>query len=133
MRDINQIIIHCADTPVGMDIGVEEIRRWHVEGNGWSDVGYHWIIRRDGTLEKGRHESVAGAHVRGHNAQSIGVCMVGGKHDCNFTWLQWRALRALVEGLTKRYSQAAVCGHRDLDPGKACPRFDARAWWGGAG
>ena len=130
---VEELIIHCSDTPAGRDVSAEDIRRWHVDGNGWSDVGYHWVIRRDGTLEKGRDESAAGAHVRGHNAQSIGVCMVGGKHACNFTRAQWRTLDALVSELTQRYPKAAVCGHRDLDPGKACPQFDARAWWGAAG
>jgi len=134
MRDINQIVIHCSDTPAGMDIGAKEIREWHTapppKGNGWKDIGYHWVIRRDGSLEKGRPEDEVGAHVAGHNANSIGVCMVGGGHGvCNFTWQQWERLKTLIDRLLQFYPNAAICGHRDLNPEKACPSFDARAWW----
>jgi len=76
---IQKLIIHCADTPPNMDVGAEEIRRWHVEGNGWSDIGYHYVIRRCGLIETGRDESTPGAHVRGHNTGSIGVCMVAAR------------------------------------------------------
>jgi hypothetical protein len=134
MREINQIVIHCSDTPAGMDIGAAEIRQWHTDppprGRGWNDIGYHYVIRRDGQLEIGRPEEVVGAHVEGHNAHSIGVCMVGGgKGVCNFTHDQWARLRSVVNMLTCEYPNAAVCGHRDLNPAKQCPSFDARAWW----
>ena len=125
---IKSIVIHCADTPANMDIGVEEIKRWHLD-RGWRDVGYHYVIRRNGEVEQGREEHVPGAHVAGHNEGSIGVCLVGGKPDANFTKEQWKALEALVEYLTRKYPKAAVMGHRDLDSGKACPCFDAKAWW----
>ena len=78
MRKINEIILHCSATPASMDIGAKEIRDWHVNGNHWRDIGYHWVIRRDGTVEKGRPEYQVGAHCLNHNANSIGVCMVGG-------------------------------------------------------
>jgi N-acetylmuramoyl-L-alanine amidase len=134
MRIINQIVIHCSDTPAGMDIGAREIRGWHTSpppaGNGWADIGYHYVIRRSGLIERGRPDEVVGAHVQGHNANSIGVCIVGGGHGfANFTWQQWGVLRGLITQLLCRYPDAAVCGHRDLNPGKACPSFDARAWW----
>lgn len=122
------IIIHCADTPADMDIGVNEIRRWHVEENGWADVGYHWIIRRDGTLEAGRYQDAIGAHARGYNDKSIGICMVGGKPDCNFTHLQWAALDEFVKNLILEYPAAEVIGHRDISD-KTCPNFDAKSWW----
>ena len=80
------IIVHCADTLATMDIGVEEIRRWHVEERGWDDIGYANVIRRDGTIELGRDldgdgdvADEIGAHAAGFNAQSIGVCLVGGR------------------------------------------------------
>lgn len=132
-RAIDLVVIHCADTPSTMDIGVAEIRKWHTEERGWSDIGYHWVIRRDGTLEQGRDEAVAGAHVAGHNSRSIGVCMIGGKGaggiaSANFTPAQWHRLDTLLRELAERYPNAEVLGHRDLDPKKACPAFDVRRW-----
>jgi len=134
MRDINLIVIHCAATPSDMDIGVEEIRSWHMK-KGWSDIGYHHVILRDGTVEPGRPVETAGAHAKNHNANSIGVCMVGGvdeanKPQSNFTRYQWRALDTLIRQLAAEYPNAKVCGHRDL-PGvtKECPSFDAVSWW----
>lgn len=134
MRDIDLIVIHCAATPPDADIGVEEIRDWHVNGNGWSDVGYHYIVRRNGMIEGGRPVEEPGAHAKGHNANSIGVCLVGGVKadntpDCNYTRAQWASLARLIRGLRASYADARILGHRDL-PGvtKACPSFDAMAW-----
>lgn len=137
MRTINKIIIHAAYTPPGQDIGVAEIRRWHVEGNGWSDIGYHYVIRRNGVVEEGRPLEQAGAHVAGHNHDSIGICLVGGElagagpqtPDCNYTAAQWAALEALVGYFAKRFPDAVIRGHRDYDSSKACPCFDVEAWW----
>jgi N-acetylmuramoyl-L-alanine amidase len=128
---ITKIVVHCAYTPASMDIGADEIRRWHVQDNGWRDIGYHYVIRRDGTLETGRPENEQGAHVRGHNKGSLGICLVGGKPGANFTRQQWAALEKLVNGLTVKYPQALVMGHNNLDSGKTCPTFDAVAWWYG--
>lgn len=136
MRDIRHIIIHCADTPPQMDIGVAEIREWHLARK-FTDVGYHYVIRRSGEVEKGRQEDQIGAHVQGHNHDSIGICLVGGMNtsktgpDCNFTQHQWSALKALVAGLTVAYPQAKVSGHRDHTVAKTCPNFDAISWWYG--
>jgi len=132
MRTITKIIIHCADTPANMDIGVEEIRAWHLERH-FSDVGYHHIIRRDGTDERGRPHEQTGAHVAGHNANSIGVCMVGGKGknnaaEANFTRAQWAALERLVVNLTRLYPAATVHGHNEFSS-KACPAFNVQSWW----
>lgn len=133
MRDIRHIIIHCAFTPASMDIGAETIRRWHTEPpRNWNDIGYHWVIRRDGAVEQGREERVSGAHALGRNHDSIGVCLVGGKPDCNFTRSQWESLSALVSAISRRYPDARVSGHRDHS-GKDCPMFDAEAWWYGNG
>lgn len=134
MRKIDQLIVHCAATKPSMDIGVEDIRHWHVDERGWDDVGYHYVIRRDGTIEPGRDVAVAGAHAYGHNAHSLGVCLVGGlsednQDDCNFTMAQYFSLAALLETLLEHYPRAAVMGHRDLpNAGKACPCFDVRAF-----
>jgi len=132
MRTINQIIVHCADTYIHMDIGVKEIRKWHVEERGWSDIGYHHVICRDGILEPGRPVERAGAHCKGHNEHSIGICLVGGKGDddkpeCNFTSEQWRSLQLLVDDLLQTYD-AKVQGHNELDTHKTCPNFNVQAW-----
>jgi len=133
MRYINMIVIHCADTPAEMDIGAEEIRRWHTDpppqGRGWSDIGYHFVIRRNGEIENGRDVGVVGAHVHGFNQHSIGICMVGGKPEANFTKEQWNTLADLVEELHIRYPNAKILGHNNLNSLKTCPTFDAIAWW----
>lgn len=125
MRQINKIIIHAADTASDMDIGAEEINQWHLD-RGWAGIGYHWVIRRDGTVEQGRSEQTPGAHAYGHNQDSIGVCMVGGMPDCNYTAAQWRALESIVRDLLARYD-CDVIGHRNVSE-KPCPMFDAKAW-----
>jgi N-acetylmuramoyl-L-alanine amidase len=128
---VNKIVIHCADTFADMDIGLKEITQWHLQ-RGFSDVGYHYIIRRDGSVETGRSELVMGAHVQGHNHDSLGVCVVGGKarngeQACNFTSAQWITLAKLTKAL-KDVHQCDVVGHNDLDPSKTCPTFDAKSW-----
>ncbi len=143
MRTITKLIIHCAATPPDMDIGVAEIRRWHTDlkptGNGWRDVGYHYVIRRDGTLETGRPEAQQGAHcaARNGNVASIGICLVGGvrrvgkklEAENNFEPAQWLTLELLVKRLQKKHRGIdTILGHRDLDPGKACPSFSVREW-----
>ena len=78
MRDLNRIILHCSATREGKDFSVDTIRGWHVNGNGWSDIGYHWVIRIDGSIEVGRPLEKSGAHTKGHNKDSVGVCYIGG-------------------------------------------------------
>ena len=133
MRDINQVIIHCSFTKVSQDIGEEEIKDWHVNDNGWSDIGYHFIIRRNGKVEYGRDWTLAGAHTRGHNANSLGVCVVGGmseegRPEANYTSEQWVTLRNLVEFLTLMFPDATVHGHNEFS-GKECPCFHVPHWW----
>lgn len=134
MRDINQIIVHCSSTKWSMDIGAKEIRKWHTQENGWSDIGYHWVIRRNGTIEPGRDEKTNGAHARGYNSHSIGICMVGGLNDkvnkteANYTFQQYTSLDYLVKELRSKYPISEVLGHKDL-PGvaKDCPCFNVQA------
>lgn len=130
MRAINLIVIHCADTYERMDIGAKEIDAWHRE-RGFLKIGYHYVVRRDGTVEKGRDEKEVGAHAKGYNQNSIGICWVGGRSDDNRpydnrTTAQTAALRNLVAEMKKRYPLAQVVGHRDLDKNKACPCFNAK-------
>lgn len=129
MRAINKIIIYCSATPEGKDVQASEIRRWHMKGNGWSDIGYHYVIHLDGSIHPGRPETRPGAHCSGHNADSIGVCYVGGlsadgktPKDTR-TPAQCAAIDWLVDDLLSRYRTARVYGHNQLDPGKACPSY----------
>lgn len=130
MRQITEIIIHCADTPEGRDVRADEIRRWHKNERGWSDIGYHYVIDLDGTIEAGRDVETAGAHCTGHNAKSIGICYVGGcdaqMHPKDTrTDEQKASLLLLLKYLRQRYPKAKIYGHRDFAQ-KACPSFDAK-------
>ena len=134
MRKINEIIIHCTATPEGRDVMVEELRRWH-KARGFADVGYHYVIARDGEVKAGRKEETMGAHCSGRNAHSIGVCYVGGldksgKAKDTRTEAQKASMAELVRQLCARYSldiQKDVHGHREY-AAKACPSFDVREW-----
>lgn len=130
IQEVRYIVIHAADTPASMDIGVDEIRQWHLR-RGFFDVGYHYVIRRDGTIENGRPTDRPGAHARGFNHLSIGICMVGGGDgENNYTDDQWDALGGLVTGLKVAHPDSEVLGHRDLpNVNKLCPSFDVRTWW----
>lgn len=143
------IVVHCAATPPDVDVGADEIRKWHL-AKGWSDIGYHFVVRRNGTVEAGRSLEWQGAHAEGHNYESIAICLVGGVRrdpdadgkddedgpkwdlvpEANFTETQWTSLESLVHLMLKRFPGAAVIGHRDF-PGvtKACPSFDVKSWW----
>lgn len=124
MRLLKQIIVHCADTPSSMDIGVEEIRKWHTEERGWSDIGYHYVIRRDGKLEEGRPLDRYGAHCSGQNRDSIGICLVG--RDA-FNTEQYESLRGIIRGLVERFGPLTVHGHCEYSD-KTCPNFDVSNW-----
>lgn len=132
-RAIDTIVVHCSDTPAHLNIGAKDIDRWH-RAKGWMMIGYHIVIRRDGTVEYGRPLERVGAHVQGHNATSIGICMVGGPNENgdpmgNFLPEQFKALREKIFDLSQDYPIKDVLGHRDF-PGvaKECPCFDVRAW-----
>ena len=131
MRDIKEIIIHCADTPEGRDDRADDIRRWHTKERGWSDIGYHYVIDLDGTIEPGRPIETAGAHCTGHNTNSIGICYVGGKtkdmkkaKDTR-TDAQKASMLLLLKFLCAKYPKAVIYGHRDF-AAKQCPSFDAK-------
>lgn len=128
MREIKRIIVHCSFTKASQDFTADDIRRWHVEDNGWSDIGYHAVICRDGTTQDGRPEEIAGAHARGYNADSIGVCLVGGKgfdgsEAFNFTFNQLDELRSYIQRKCQQYGITEVVGHNQVSS-KACPCFD---------
>ena len=129
MRSINKIIIHCSATVEGKHVTVQQIRDWHVNGRGWRDIGYHYVIYLDGTVHKGRPLEQAGAHTSGHNANSIGVCYIGGLAADGKTPKDTRtpqqkaSLINLIDELRVRFPNATVHGHREF-AAKACPCFD---------
>lgn len=128
-RVVTEIIVHCTATTAGKDYTVEDIRCWHKQ-QGWSDIGYHYVVYRDGSVHPGRNVDVAGAHCSGHNTHSIGVVYVGGLdkngrgHDTR-TFKQKDALLTLLKLLKKQYPSARIYGHSDFAP-KDCPCFNAR-------
>lgn len=128
MRKIKELIIHCSATKPKVDVGVADIRKWHIQDNHWADIGYHYVIRLDGTIEKGRPEWRAGAHCYGHNAHSIGICYVGGLSQQGDevdtrTDAQKNSLVKLISQLLEKY-RCEVHGHNEYS-NKKCPCFDA--------
>lgn len=132
MRKIDELIWHCAATPEGREVSVEEIRQWHLD-RGWRDIGYHKLVHLDGTVSEGRPESEIGAHVRGHNTGTIGYCYVGGvdandvkKAKDTRTPQQKKTMLRLTKAAIKKHDLKRVSGHHDY-AAKACPSFPARA------
>lgn len=127
MRRIDEIIIHCSATPRGKRYTVEDVRRWHLE-RGFADVGYHFLIYLDGSVHKGRPIELVGAHCRGHNAHSVGICYIGGLSadgrcsEDTRTPEQKRAIDRTVAALLKRFPGATVHGHNEF-AAKACPCY----------
>lgn len=151
MRRIDEIIIHCSDSPEGRNDKAEDIRKWHKQ-RGFNDIGYHYVIDLDGTVEQGRPIEQAGAHCTGHNAHSIGICYIGGAYwrdgvnakgkpikgkdgkavlipKDTRTILQRMAMKELVAQLREQFPEATVHGHREF-ANKACPCFDIQAEFG---
>ena len=128
-RNIREIIVHCSATPDGKDFTVDDIRKWH-KARGFSDVGYHYIVYRDGSVHDGRSVHLVGAHCTNHNANSIGVCYIGGVATDGKTPKDTRtpqqkaAMLTLLKQLKSLYPQAKIYGHRNFS-NKACPSFAA--------
>ena len=134
MRAIDKIIVHCSATKEGKHFSASDIRRWHVEGNGWKDIGYHYVVLLDGRIELGRPLQEAGAHVKGHNANSIGVCYIGGLdgegNACDTrTNEQDESLEVLMATLLRIFPGAELYGHNEFS-NKACPSFDVKKEYG---
>ena len=136
MRKIDSLVIHCSDSPWG-DAAV--IRDWHKQ-RGWRDIGYHAVILNgfrwnstgyqavaNGLIEPGRDHGTQGAHVKGHNRATLGVCLIGVD---DFTPAQFDALWRIVGTWRALYGVplSGVYGHRELDSGKTCPNFDVQDW-----
>lgn len=163
-RAIDLIVVHCSATPSGMRLGAGRgntptaasvIDSWHqARGfrrsaearNRWHwrlpSIGYHYVVDLDGYVWEGRHLDEIGAHAAGHNARSVGICLVGGREpDALYTHAQWESLRELVQRLQRLIGPLRICGHRDLSPDadgdgeverhewlKTCPGFDVTTW-----
>ena len=150
MRNVNKIIVHCSATLIEQDVDAAVIRSWHMSApRNWSDIGYHFVIKRDGTIEAGRPLERVGAHCKGFNTGSIGICLIGGlnasgKPEDNFTETQKNSLRLLIDGFKFKYGLTEIKGHRDYSPDKnndgvitknewlkVCPCFDVGEWYYG--
>ena len=132
-RKINKIIMHCTATKEGKDFTVEQIRQWHLQ-RGFNDIGYHYVIYRDGTIHNGRNVDKAGAHTAGHNSDSIGICYVGGldannKPKDTRTAEQKASMHKLIHSLLSMYGLSIkdVFGHRDF-ANKACPCYTTKQY-----
>jgi N-acetylmuramoyl-L-alanine amidase len=128
MRELKRIILHCSATEEGKVFDVHDIRIWH-KARGWSDVGYHYVINLDGTVGIGRPIARIGAHVSGHNHDSIGVCYIGGvrngKPSDTMNAFQYESALRLFRQLRRRYGDMTLHGHNEF-ANKACPSFDVR-------
>lgn len=128
-RTINEIIVHCSATKEGQDFTTADIKRWHL-ARGFSDIGYHYVIYRDGSVHAGRNVNISGAHCTGHNSHSIGICYIGGldkngKSKDTRTKEQVGSLLTLISSLKKIYPKAIVYGHCNFS-NKDCPCFNAK-------
>lgn len=128
-RNIKELIVHCSATPEGKDYSVNAIRQWHLQ-RGFSDIGYHYVVYRDGSIHIGRDESIIGAHCTGHNTNSIGVCYIGGCASDGKTPKDTRTLQqkesllSLLKTLKVKYPNAKIYPHYKF-AAKACPSFNA--------
>jgi N-acetylmuramoyl-L-alanine amidase len=129
MRKLTRIILHCTATPEGRHVDVDTIREWHRK-RGWSDIGYHFVIYLDGSVHNGRPVEKVGAHVSGHNADTIGVVYVGGtdaagKAKDTMNDAQETAFVNLVASLRDKYGALTLHGHNEY-AAKACPSFNVK-------
>ena len=130
MRQIKEIIVHCSATREGQDIPVDTIRDWHVNGRGWSDIGYHFYIDIKGDIYKGRDIAKIGAHCSGRNRNSIGICYCGGVEQDGRTPKDTRTeeqkqgLLHVLKTLKAMYPAATIYSHNEF-ANKACPSFNA--------
>lgn len=135
-RSTKYLVVHCSATRPSQDIGAAEIRKWHTEPpRGWEDIGYQYVIRRNGVVEPGRPVNAVGAHVYGQiNRESVGICLVGGtsedgkRDELNYTNFEWSALETLLRVLLHVYPGSVVRGHNDFTDEKQCPVFDVKKW-----
>lgn len=137
---VHEVVVHCSATrpdwmaDAGLPAQFAEIRRWHMQDRGWRDIGYHWVIGRDGKVLAGRPETEIGAHVVDHNRGTIGICLIGGHGSTerdrfaqHFTAAQDITLRQLLQGIGMRAQIRRISGHNEY-AAKACPGFTVSKW-----
>jgi N-acetylmuramoyl-L-alanine amidase len=119
-----KIVVHCSDTPDDREVTAQKIHEeWHIGERGWDGIGYHAIVERSGFVENGRPWYWRGAHVAGHNKNSLGICLIG---RSEFTHGQLQSARVWIRSRMRRFGidKANVVGHYELDSGKTCPNID---------
>lgn len=131
LRTISYIVIHCSATEHNKTVSIEDLRENHL-CRGFDDIGYHWVINIDGTIEKGRSEKFQGAHCKGYNDRSLGICYIGGLDDDGqptntMTFNQEKSLVNLCTKLKTQYPGIQIIGHNQVSH-KACPCFDVKEW-----
>jgi len=129
LTEVKFLVVHCADSKSTMDVSKETLRQWHVVENGWSDIGYHFFIKFDGSVHECRSDKYQGAHCKTVNDKSIAICIEGGFGGVdNYTDVQKHSLMALLSEKKLQYKNAAIVGHSHFDD-KACPCFDVVTWY----
>lgn len=124
-KKISLLVVHCSDTPNKENLSAIDIHKMHLDF-GWDGIGYHKIIKRSGKVENGRPEYWIGAHVKGQNDVSLGVCLIGKN---NFTKNQFISLKRVLKKWKKSYPDAKIVGHKDTGyTKKTCPNFDVIHW-----
>ena len=124
-KNVGLLVVHCSDTKNSINLSAADIHKMHL-GFNWDGIGYHKVIQRSGKIENGRPEYWIGAHVKGKNENSLGVCLIGRN---KFTKKQYLSLEKILRKWKSLYPEAEIVGHRDIgDTNKTCPNFDVRAW-----
>ncbi len=125
IKQINYLVIHCSDTPDNVNLKAIDIHKMHLDF-GWDGIGYHKVIDREGKIEEGRPDYWVGAHTKGLNSQSLGVCLIG---KTNFTEEQFLSLESVLKKWKKKYPNAKIKGHCEvIETHKTCPNFDVQEW-----
>lgn len=124
-NNIQLLVIHCSDTDDFQELTALDIHKMHLDF-GWDGIGYHKIISRSGKIENGRPEYWVGAHVKGKNNISLGVCLIG--RD-TFTKEQFISLEIVLKSWKILYPNATILGHCETgNTSKTCPNFDVQLW-----
>ena len=124
-EDIKLLVVHCSDSDNGKTLSAFDIHKMHLKF-GWDGIGYHKVINRSGKIENGRPEYWIGAHVKGKNNISLGVCLIGRN---KFTTKQYISLERVLRKWKSLYPKAKIVGHKDTgSTDKTCPNFDVIKW-----
>lgn len=123
-RHINRVFLHCSASDYDHHDDISVIKKWHVEENGWSDVGYHFFIKSTGEVQIGRSLERTPAAQKGHNAHTIAICLHG---KTKFTPEQFRSLRHLCDEINRSYNSITFHGHNEVAPGRECPVYNPQA------